>query len=53
MTPVREPAERWTTADAAELYDIASWGKGYFAVGENGHVLVYPARDASRSIDLK
>jgi arginine decarboxylase len=53
MAPVREPAERWTTAEAAELYDIAAWGKGYFAVGENGHVLVHPTKDASRSIDLK
>lgn len=50
--PVREPAERWTTADAAELYDVAAWGKGYFSVGGNGHVLVHPTKDSSRSIDL-
>jgi len=35
---VWEPAERWTSVDASELYDVASWGKGYFSVGENGHV---------------
>ena len=34
---VWEPTERWTTADAGELYDVASWGKGYFSVGDNGH----------------
>ncbi len=51
--PVREPAERWTTADAAELYDVAAWGKGYFSVGDNGHVLVHPTKDANRSIDLR
>ncbi len=51
--PVREPAERWTTADAAELYDVAAWGKGYFSVGENGHVLVHPTKDPSRAIDLR
>ena len=50
--PVREPAERWTTADAAELYDVSAWGKGYFSVGDNGHVLVHPNKDPNRSIDL-
>src|SRR6516162_222255 len=51
--PVREPADRWTTADAAELYDVASWGKGYFSVGKNGHLFVHPDKDTNRSIDLK
>ncbi len=50
--PVREPAERWTTADAAELYDVAAWSKGYFSVGDNGHVQVHPTKDLTRSIDL-
>ena len=50
--PVREPAERWTTADASELYDVAAWGKGYFSVGPNGHVLVHPTKDPARFIDL-
>ncbi|MGH9655573.1 MAG: biosynthetic arginine decarboxylase, partial [Bryobacteraceae bacterium] len=50
---VREPADRWTTTDAAELYDVASWGKGYFSVGENGSLFVHPAKDPSRGIDLK
>src|SRR5579885_2947330 len=51
--PVREPADRWTTAEAADLYDVASWGKGYFSVGANGHLWVHPNKDATRSIDLK
>ncbi|MCC7497649.1 MAG: biosynthetic arginine decarboxylase [Bryobacterales bacterium] len=50
---VWEPSERWTTTDAAELYDVASWSKGYFSVGENGHLFVHPSREAARSIDLK
>ncbi len=50
---MREPADRWTTTDASELYDIASWGKGYFSVGANGNVLVHPTKEAHRSIDLK
>src|SRR5271166_1046041 len=51
--PVREPADRWTTAEAAELYDVASWGKGYFSVASNGHVWVHPDKDPARAIDLK
>ncbi len=50
---MREPADRWTTTEASELYDVASWGKGYFSVGTNGHVLVHPTKEANRSIDLK
>src|SRR5208283_2356140 len=49
----REPVERWVTADAAELYDVQAWGKGYFSVGSNGHLWVHPNKDATRSIDLK
>src|SRR5436305_4038937 len=48
-----EPAERWTPQVASELYDVASWGKGYFSVGENVHVLVHPEKDPARFIDLK
>src|SRR6202046_1002647 len=51
--PVREPADRWTTAEAAELYDVARWGKGYFSVGANGHVWVHPNKDLNRGLDLK
>ena len=50
---VREPTERWTTADSSELYDVASWGKGYFSVGQNGHLYVHPDKDPARAIDLK
>jgi arginine decarboxylase len=50
---VVEPTERWTPQVASDFYDVASWGKGYFSVGENGHVLVHPEKDPARSIDLK
>ena len=30
--------ERWTVADAMELYDVARWGNGYFTVNDDGHV---------------
>ncbi len=46
--PVREPADRWTTAEASELYDVARWGKGYFSVASNGHVWVHPNKDLNR-----
>jgi arginine decarboxylase len=45
--------EGWTSADATELYEIARWGQGYFAIGENGQVTIHPTKEASRSIDLK
>src|SRR5271167_3802594 len=51
--PVREPADRWSTAEAAELYDVASWGKGYFSVGKEGHLWVHPDKEPARGLDLK
>src|SRR5580658_7775740 len=51
--PVREPADRWSTAEAGELYDVASWGKGYFSVGKEGHLWVHPDKDPNRGLDLK
>ena len=50
---VMEPAERWTAQHASELYDVASWGKGYFSVDGSGHLRVHPDKDPQRSIDLK
>jgi arginine decarboxylase, biosynthetic len=50
---VYEPTERWTTTDAAELYDVAAWGKGYFSVGDNGHLWVHPTKEPNRRVDLK
>jgi arginine decarboxylase len=50
---VWEPTDRWTTSDSAELYDVNRWGKGYFSVGENGHLWVHPTADPNRKIDLK
>jgi arginine decarboxylase len=50
---VLEPVDRWSAQDASELFDVASWGKGYFSVSEQGHVLVHPEKDPARVIDLK
>ncbi len=35
------------------MYDVASWGKGFFSVGQNGNLFVHPTKDPNRSIDLK
>jgi len=43
----------WTTVEASELYEIAHWGKGYFSIGEKGHVRIHPGKDPARAIDLK
>ena len=45
--------ETWTVADAADLYEVSRWGKGYFSVGPTGNLLVHPDKQAGRSIDLK
>src|SRR5271156_6708625 len=51
--PLREPADRWSIAEAGELYDVSRWGKGYFSVGKNGHLWVHPDKEPSRGLDLK
>ena len=48
-----DPVDRWTSDDSADLYDVPRWGKGYFTVGQNGHLLVHPDRDPAQSLDLK
>jgi arginine decarboxylase len=62
MIPVSTPTTRsrtwqageiFTVSDATELYEVDRWGKGYFSISKDGHVLVHPTKDPSRSIDLK
>jgi arginine decarboxylase len=43
---------QWTPADAAALYGVADWGKGYVGVNDAGHLTVLPMKDPSRAIDL-
>jgi arginine decarboxylase len=45
--------EGWSITDATELYEISRWGKGYFSIGAQGHVLVHPSKDPAHAIDLK
>ncbi len=44
--------DRFTIDDAINIYGLDGWGNGYLAVGEDGHLLVTPSRDPSRSIDV-
>jgi arginine decarboxylase len=50
---VLEPTDRWSAQDSRELFDVASWGKGYFSIGDEGHILVHPEKEPARSINLK
>jgi len=49
---MEQATQQWTTADAAEMYHIGSWGRGYFSINAEGHVCVHPDKDPDRSIDL-
>ncbi len=44
---------RWTVEDAAKLYGLGDWGKGYFGVNPAGHVTVMPDKQTPHAIDLK
>jgi arginine decarboxylase len=48
-----QAGELFTVTDAAELYEVDRWGKGYFSISQSGHLLVHPTKDPARSIDLK
>jgi arginine decarboxylase len=43
----------WSVHDASELYEVARWGNGYFAVNDTGHIEVRPTKDPAKAIDLK
>jgi len=53
MLDMEQESHRWTIPEAAELYEVASWGKGYFSVNPEGHLSVHPHKDPDRGIDLK
>jgi arginine decarboxylase len=49
----RSALERsWTNVDAESLYRVESWGQGYFAINEAGHVVVRPEKIPEQEIDL-
>jgi arginine decarboxylase len=48
-----EPADHWSVTDSSELYDVPRWGKGYFSVAANGHLVCHPDRNPAKGIDIK
>ncbi len=36
-----------------QIYGVENWSAGYFEVGSNGNILVHPAKDDVRYLDLK
>jgi arginine decarboxylase len=42
----------WSTADSAELYGVAHWGKRLFAIDERGHLVAEPLGPGKGRIDL-
>ena len=47
----RPEAQRFT--EAASLYGIPHWGKGFFHVSDDGDLVVRPTREPSRGVALK
>ncbi len=43
---------KWNVGRSQDLYNVSSWGAGYFNINEKGHVAVYPERDEKKQIDL-
>ncbi len=41
----------WTIRDCMELYNVPTWGAGFFSINAKGHVVVQPRPDGA-SIDL-
>lgn len=50
---LKDAVDRWSITDAAELYDVPRWGKGYFGVNDKGHLTVHPNKDPAVGIDMK
>ncbi|HEY9450592.1 MAG TPA: biosynthetic arginine decarboxylase [Gemmatimonadaceae bacterium] len=48
-----ESAPAWSTEDSRTLYNVESWGIGFFDVNERGHVVVRPDKSRpERELDL-
>ena len=48
-----QSAPVWSTEDSRVLYNVESWGIGFFDVNEKGHVVVRPdKKHPERELDL-
>src|SRR5919198_39407 len=48
-----ELMDKWKVQDALETYGVRHWGKGYFSINPEGHVVVHPEKTPQHAIDLK
>ena len=46
------PASDWSVEKAAQHFNVAGWGAGYFSVNEKGHIVVHPQGQPGPTIDL-
>ncbi len=42
----------WTIRDSLELYNVAQWGRGYFGIDAQGHLVVRPRPGSEHGIEL-
>ena len=42
----------WKIEESLDLYQVEAWGKGYFSINAEGHVVIRPSMEAEREIDL-
>ncbi|MBI1908599.1 MAG: biosynthetic arginine decarboxylase [Deltaproteobacteria bacterium] len=47
-----KPEKVWTVADSLRVYNINSWGSGYFSVNEKGEVICSPLPQEGASLSL-
>ena len=45
--------ESWSVQDAIELYGVNNWGRQFFSVNDQGHLVVHPTGQKEIGIDLK
>jgi arginine decarboxylase len=45
--------ESWSVQDAVELYGVNNWGRQFFSVNGQGHLVIHPTGQKDTGIDLK
>ena len=45
-------AAEWSIERAAQYYNVAGWGAGFFSVNDKGHMVVHPMGQPGPTIDL-
>ena len=49
----KKTVETWSVQDAVELYGVNNWGRQFFSVNDQGHLVVHPTGLKDTGIDLK